>query len=70
MSALLNQENFATDEIINLITRERRCALSKREWQHRLAGYGYCIRDTDAGQVVETLPQHKPVCVLPAHLSM
>ena len=43
MSALLNQENFATDEIINLITRERRCALSKREWQHRLAGYGYCI---------------------------
>ncbi|KKL86900.1 hypothetical protein LCGC14_1940140, partial [marine sediment metagenome] len=44
----------------------RSIALSNREWKHRLAGYGYSVRDTDHGQILETLPHHVEVCVLPA----
>ncbi len=56
-------------QVVDLITQERAKALSKREWQHRIAGYGYCIRDTQHGQIVETLPHHVPVCTLPAELA-
>ena len=61
MSILSNQDQFATAKIIG----ERTKALSKREWKHRLAGYGYSIRETNAGDVLETLPHHVEVCTLP-----
>lgn len=60
MSILSNQDQFATAKIIG----ERTKALSKREWKHRLAGYGYSIRETNAGDVLETLPHHVEVCTL------
>jgi len=44
---------------------QRASSLSAREWKHRLAGYGYAIRDTLRGQVVETLPHHVEVALLP-----
>lgn len=69
MSIISNQDQFVTAKIIELVTTERTKALSKREWKHRLAGYGYSIRETDAGDVLETLPHHQKVCVLPAELS-
>ena len=64
MAVMLNNDSFGVAKIINLVMHERQMALSVREWKHRLAGYGYAIRDTDHGQVVETL-QHVEIAVLP-----
>ena len=69
MSFISDQEQFATAKIVDLVLGERAKVLSKREWKHRLAGYGYSIRETNAGDVLETLPHHVEVCTLPAELS-
>ena len=69
MSILSNQDQFATAKIIELVIGERTKALSKREWKHRLAGYGYGIRETNLGDVLETLPHHVEVCSLPAEIA-
>ena len=68
MSVIIKNDAFVTAEVLTLITRERKNALSFREWTHRLAGYGYSVRETDHGKVLETLPHHVEVCVLPADL--
>lgn len=65
MSVMFNSDPFITAQVIELVMRERESSLSQREWKHRLAGYGYAIKDTDHGQVVETLPHHAAICVLP-----
>lgn len=69
MSIIMNQDAFVTDEVMQMVTRERRVALSTREWKHRLAGYGYSIRDTTDGKhLLETLPHNVALCELPAEL--
>lgn len=69
MSIITRHDAFATEEIMQIVTRERQIALSTREWKHRLAGYGYSIRDTEGGQhVLETLPDRVELCVLPQEL--
>ncbi len=55
-------------DILTLLTRERRLAASDREWQPRLRGFGYAIRDTDAGRTVTSLVQDAPLCAIPAQL--
>ncbi|MEM8729706.1 MAG: hypothetical protein AAGF79_07270 [Pseudomonadota bacterium] len=55
--------------VLELIQRERDMALSPRELNFRLAGYGYTIRDTAAGQVVSTLRGNVDLGVLPARVS-
>ncbi len=69
MSIVSNQDKFITAQIVALVTNEREKALSKREWKHRLAGYGYSVRETDAGDVLQTLPHNIEICTLPAELS-
>ncbi len=69
MSIIINHDQFIEAQVLDLVTRERMKALSRREWKHRLAGYGYGIRETDAGDVVETLPHRVEVCVLPAAMT-
>lgn len=69
MSIMFNNDPFITAKVIDLVLRERDSSLSAREWKHRLAGYGYAIKETDHGQVVETLPHHVEVGVLPAEIS-
>ncbi len=69
MTIIVKQDPLVTAQIIDLVVGERAKALSKREWKHRLAGYGYGIRETDAGEVLETLPHHIEICELPAELS-
>ena len=69
MSVMFNKDPFITSQVIELVLRERASSLSQREWKHRLAGYGYAIRDTDHGQVVETLPHHVEIGVIPAQAS-
>ena len=66
MSAMFNTDPFVIAQVMDLVRRERQIALSAREWKHRLAGYGYAIRDTVDGQIVETLPHHVAVGLLPA----
>ena len=68
MSIIGNQDQFAAAHVLELVSRERGHALSRREWKHRLAGMGYAIRETDTGAVVESLPHHVPICALPAEL--
>ncbi|RBI69948.1 hypothetical protein DQW77_14840 [Roseovarius sp. TE539] len=60
-----NSENG--HEIVELVMRERRMAVSDREWRHRLRGYGYGIRDTDEGRVVTSLVRGSAICSLPGH---
>ncbi|MFX0543009.1 hypothetical protein ACEWPM_014925 [Roseovarius sp. S4756] len=60
--------NDITD-ILAIVTRERRMAVSEREWQHRLRGYGYGIRDTDEGRVVTSLIKGGPLCTIPTHFA-
>ncbi|WP_432817324.1 hypothetical protein [Sulfitobacter sp. JB4-11] len=65
MSAPLKNDPFIIAQVMDLVLRERAVALSTREWQHRLAGYGYAVRETERGQIVETLPHHIEIGVLP-----
>ncbi|MBD3665061.1 hypothetical protein [Sulfitobacter aestuariivivens] len=65
MSVMFNNDPFITAQVLELVIRERDVALSAREWKHRLAGYGYAIKDTDEGQIVETLPHHVEIGMLP-----
>ncbi|WP_299372581.1 hypothetical protein [uncultured Tateyamaria sp.] len=69
MSIFIAQDRFVEAQVLDLVNRERAKALSRREWKHRLAGYGYGIRETSVGDVVETLPHGVAVCTLPAALS-
>jgi hypothetical protein len=69
MSYFYDETHFDTAKVVDLVLRERASALSPREWKHRLAGYGYAIKETDHGQVIETLPHHVEVGVLPPALS-
>lgn len=59
------KEHFKTREVIDLVMRERETSLSAREWKHRLAGYGYAIKETVEGKLVESLPHRKVICFLP-----
>jgi hypothetical protein len=69
MSLIIKTDAFVRDEIMQMVARERAVALSAREWKHRLAGYGYSIRDTDDGKyVLEKLPNRVALCELPAEL--
>lgn len=65
MSVVFNKDPFIAAKVVELVLRERQSSLSAREWKHRLAGYGYAIKDTETGQIVETLPHHVEVAVLP-----
>ncbi|WP_299553002.1 hypothetical protein [uncultured Tateyamaria sp.] len=69
MSMIFAQDGFVEAQVLDLVSRERSQALSRREWKHRLAGYGYGIRETEAGDVVETLPHRVAVCKLPTELA-
>ncbi|MDM8167370.1 hypothetical protein [Roseovarius sp.] len=59
-------EPMNPNKIRDLVMRERALAVSDREWQHRLRGYGYGIRDTDEGRVVTSLVQGSDLCALGA----
>ncbi len=65
MSIKTQTDPIVSAKAIDLVIREREMALSAREWKHRLAGYGYAIKETARGQVIETLPHHIEVCMLP-----
>ncbi|MEL6807480.1 MAG: hypothetical protein AAFO97_06840 [Pseudomonadota bacterium] len=69
MSIVIDQDQFEAAQVLDLVMSERSKALSRREWKHRLAGFGYGIRETETGDVVETLPDRVKVCTLPAEVA-
>lgn len=62
MTALINDDSTLVAQGIAL--RERRMALTEREWKHRLAGYGYSLRASSAGPVLTSLVQGADICLL------
>ncbi|MEM6312071.1 MAG: hypothetical protein AAF754_18750 [Pseudomonadota bacterium] len=69
MPIIIDQDQFAEAQVLDFVMSERSKALSRREWKHRLAGFGYGIRETETGDVVETLPSRIKVCILPAEVA-
>ncbi|QBF34036.1 hypothetical protein [Thalassococcus sp. S3] len=69
MSIVFKQDPYTIAMVMDLVKAEKKKALSMREWKHRLAGYGYAIKDTDQGMVLETLPHRVAICTLPEQLS-
>lgn len=57
-------EQTNPEKIRNLVLRERRLAVSEREWRHRLRGYGYALRDSDEGRIVTSLLGGGDLCLL------
>ena len=57
-------QNNEQSKVMEIVMRERRMAISDREWQHRLRGYGYAIRDTAEGRFVTSIRQDAPLCQL------
>jgi hypothetical protein len=55
--------------VLDLIREEREKALSPREWQFRLRGYGYAIKNVDGAQIVTSLPKGTEIGVLPAEFA-
>ena len=55
-------------QVIEMMREARRKSLSHREWKHRMAGYGFAIKETSRGQVVESLSRRIEICAVPAEL--
>lgn len=51
--------------VLELIRVEREKALSPREWQFRLRGYGYAIKRVEGAQILTRLPKGTEIGVLP-----
>lgn len=69
MSINYAADTFANTTVLDLLAGERAKALSYREWKHRIAGYGYGIKETTQGHMVTAWPSGHEICALPAELS-
>ncbi|MEO0939551.1 MAG: hypothetical protein AAFY38_15465 [Pseudomonadota bacterium] len=69
MSIIVDQNVVIAAQVLDIVARERSQSLSRREWKHRLAGYGYTIRETAEGDYVESLPHRVHICAIPPDLS-
>lgn len=54
---------------IKIAHDEHTRALSRREWKHRLAGYGFGVKETAQGSILTDLIGGFDVCALPADLA-
>ncbi len=52
--------------VLDLIKRERKRALSLREWKFRLAGHGYEIKEVGGHHILRSLTRGTDLGVLPA----
>ena len=59
----------ARARIRELVMRERKLAVSDREWKHRLRGYGYGIADTAEGSFITSLVRGTAICTLRARMA-
>ncbi len=56
---------YFRNDVCAIVLDERKKALSVREWQHRLAGYGLKIEQG----LVKTMRQDAIICPLPPELA-
>lgn len=63
-----NTGNDTVQKALKVLRDTRAKALSKREWQHVLRGYGYALKADEKGITVMRLPQNQEICALPADL--
>ena len=54
------------ETIRDVVIRERKLAVSDREWKHRLRGYGYAIRESEQGRFVTSVLRGNDLCALMA----
>ncbi|MCV2892389.1 hypothetical protein [Lentibacter sp. XHP0401] len=52
------------ETIRDVVLRERKLAVSDREWKHRLRGYGYAIRESETGRYVTSVLRGNDLCAL------
>lgn len=57
--------NQVEPSVLDLIRDEREKALSPREWQFRLRGYGYAIKNVEGAQILTRLPKGTEIGILP-----
>ena len=53
------------EEFQEFAMRERRSSVSEREWNHRLRGYGYAVKRSEAGAILMELSRGTRLCSLP-----
>ena len=64
--AVIN-ENVLDVSVLELLRDERKKALSDREWEFRLAGFGYGIKDDNGRRVVTRLLNGAELGLLPVN---
>ena len=69
MSFTSEVSGVAAKTALKLARDERGRALSPREWKHRLAGYGYGVKETQYGTMLTDLIGGRDVCALPSELT-
>ena len=57
--------NMDIETIRDVVMRERKLAVSEREWKHRLRGYGYAISNTEKGAFITSLLKGEEICASP-----
>lgn len=65
MSIVVKSDWQTMRQVRNFVEGERRKCLSDREWRHRLAGYGYAVREEADRLMLLTLPHRVEICDLP-----
>lgn len=65
MAYFKNSEFVDAANVLDIVAQERTKCLSVREWKHRLAGYGYGIKDSEAGYIVISLATNAELVVVP-----
>ena len=61
---MFGMQSMSPNQVIEMMKSERSKSLSHREWKHRMAGYGFAIRATKRGQVVESLAHKIEICAV------
>lgn len=54
----------SAQQALNFVLAEREKCLSDREWEHRIAGYGYGVRNWGPRRVLTSLTRNEAICDL------
>ena len=61
----IGSDQIKTAQVRDFVQDERKKSLSDREWKHRLAGYGYDVRNGEDCLKLVTLSKGIELCDLP-----
>jgi hypothetical protein len=66
MSVIAFEDTTLDAPLLELLTEQRKMALSNREWEFRLAGFGYGIKNRGSHRIVTRLISGDELGMLPA----